>query len=136
MEKTYFVTLTADDEVIKTEYSGLRSLQSAVGGYIEFFSQKMFNINGFYYTVVFYCDEEYMIKNSGKHIRSNAIASLLSGVRVYGSVALMPVDGDDDTKGYSEEQCGIFIEELKRFVESSKMKLLEYHRLNDGIVEI
>ena len=41
MEKTYFVTLTADDEVIKTEYSGLRSLQSAVGGYIEFFSQKM-----------------------------------------------------------------------------------------------
>lgn len=130
----YFVTISPDDRVTKTEYNGLKSIQEAVGGYIECITTRMFKVNNCYYSVVFYCDEEYRLKNMDKYCKVNAVASLLSGTQVYGNVVVMPVEGDDDTNGYDEEQCNAVMGYLSNLINAAKVMVGEYHKHYDCIL--
>ena len=125
------IILTPDDKAKIAEYTGLGSLQSGVGGYIEALGIKSFKINEETIDTVMYCDEEYRIKNSGEYCKINALATMLSNIPVYGDVVIIGVDGCNEF-GFDEIQTNSIMNFIEKYKVEYNEVIIYTHIRNDG----
>lgn len=115
------IVVKASDEIQILPYTGLESLQKAVGGYIEHFHTTKIVCGDKKVSVHFLCDEEFLIKNDVETYDINAFASMLSANTILGNIVITAVDGNGETRGFMgnpndvDSECSLCVASIKSF---------------------
>jgi len=106
------LVLTPDDTVKTADYKDYSSINDEVHGLYEVFHEdKLPMIIGDDLDIVFFCNEEFLIRDDDEFNKINAVASLLSGQEIRGNVVIAVnelTDDGYDSRGfeYMEEDVG------------------------------
>lgn len=109
------VVITSDGKISTADYTGLESMQQAVGGYIErFYSGKIGTaIDGF-------CNEEFLFINTEECKRVNVISSALSNNVICGTAIFVGYESrNGDTRGLNEQETEKLIQTFKKIKEGN-----------------
>ena len=126
-----------DEKISSAEYNGLESLQKGVGGYIEVGGVRLFKLGGREVGVILYCDEEYLLKNDGKQVKINALASSLVNNPIYGNVVLIKEGMGEEEDPFDDKECDELINQLKAYrKENWAGELYKLHKRYDGVIKL
>ena len=126
-----------DEKISRAEYNGLESLQKGVGGYIEIGGVESFKLNGKEVGIIFYCDEEFLLKNDGKEAKINALASSLVNNPIYGDVVLIKKGTGEEEEAFDDKECDELENQLKTYRKENWVEeLYKWHKMYDGVIKL
>ena len=109
------IILTGTDKIKTAEFTGLKSIQTAVDGYIETC------VSNYPVTlpttkeeirVVVFCNEEALLRNDDKMLKFNALNCLAFNTTVYGDVAVLIDNGDGTERGFTDDETNDMLDIL------------------------
>lgn len=126
------VLITSDEEIKVVEYSGLKSMQKAVNGYIEMVGTvDMFGID-----IDSFCNEEFLIQESDECKKVNAITSLIAKHRIMGNTIFIANEyafGNSYTRGLNDEEVDKIVKRFNDIKANNKDTIKLLHTVHDMI---